>query len=255
MNIEERILKSIRTALMHAEFYDQFWHTDTFSHIGEFEEVRLQLFEIAMRKYASSGKKDILDLGCGTGWASQLISRYGSYTGIDFSSKGIAYAQQHFSQYGTFVLASNANIKLGLPLDKKYDVIFCSEVIEHVEDHQAFVEQLRLLMQPEGLCVLTTPNGYLYAEIKKRYSQQFQPIENWLTPHRARKIFISNNFRVLHHCGLLFRNIDYGFRGKFVSHEISRIAVKLGLRKIFEKILLFTSLYQGLIVKSLQSEE
>ena len=42
--------------------------------------------------------------------------------------------------------------------DKKYDLIYCSEVIEHVKDPISFTKSLKKILKPKGIIFLTTPD-------------------------------------------------------------------------------------------------
>ena len=42
--------------------------------------------------------------------------------------------------------------------NKKYDLIYCSEVIEHVKDHISFTISLKKILKPKGIIFLTTPD-------------------------------------------------------------------------------------------------
>ena len=46
--------------------------------------------------------------------------------------------------------------------DKTFDLIWCSEVIEHLEKPDFALSELRRVTKPGGLLVLTTPNSYAW---------------------------------------------------------------------------------------------
>jgi SAM-dependent methyltransferase len=46
--------------------------------------------------------------------------------------------------------------------DHSFDLIWCSEVIEHLEDPAFALAELRRVTKPGGLLVLTTPNSYAW---------------------------------------------------------------------------------------------
>ena len=91
-----------------------------------------------------------LDVGCREGIQSAwLASRGYAVTGIDKQPQcahGIAVDLDH-----------------GLPLpDATFDLVWCSEVIEHLRDPAATVAELRRVTRPGGLLVLTTPNSWFW---------------------------------------------------------------------------------------------
>ena len=52
--------------------------------------------------------------------------------------------------------------------DAEFDLVTCSEVIEHLENYRALVREARRVLRPGGLLVLTTPN-VLNAYSRLRY--------------------------------------------------------------------------------------
>ena len=58
-------------------------------------------------------------------------------------------------------LQVDANSKLPFA-DASFDLIWCSEVIEHLEDPAFALSELRRVTKPGGTLVLTTPNSYAW---------------------------------------------------------------------------------------------
>src|SRR3954469_5033062 len=46
--------------------------------------------------------------------------------------------------------------------DAAFDLVWCSEVIEHLEDPAFALNELRRVTKPGGLLLLTTPNSYAW---------------------------------------------------------------------------------------------
>jgi len=95
----------------------------------------------------------LLDFGCGNGGFLSIAKRagYASY-GIDFDDDAIdANKQQESDIYkGDIVTAKQ--------LDKKFDVITISHVIEHVYDPVYHLESFYELLSPGGFLYIETPN-------------------------------------------------------------------------------------------------
>ncbi len=102
--------------------------------------------------------KRVLDVGCGTGanLTAPLAQRFPetSFVGIDSDPASIAYANRESP-------AGNAQyfVEANFGDTETYDLVIASEVIEHVEDPDAFLNSLRGFLAPDGKLVLTLPNG------------------------------------------------------------------------------------------------
>jgi 2-polyprenyl-6-hydroxyphenyl methylase/3-demethylubiquinone-9 3-methyltransferase len=108
----------------------------------------------------------VLDIGCGGGLFAEEVARLGcQVTGIDPSARSIAVAQQHAEQMG---LTINYRVASGeqLPFDDDaFDMVYCCDVLEHVHDVNAVVD--------ESARVLKTGGMYLYDTINRTWFSKF----------------------------------------------------------------------------------
>ena len=104
--------------------------------------------------------KRALDVGCGAGLLCEPLARLGAQvTGVDAAEQNIAAANSHAAGAGLPIDYRHGELgSLGLG---HFDLVTSMEVIEHVEDKQAFVAQLAAHLAPDGLMVLSTPNRTL----------------------------------------------------------------------------------------------
>jgi len=52
-----------------------------------------------------------------------------------------------------------ADVEKGLPFKKnEFDFVFCGEIIEHIMDIDFFISNLKKVLKPNGVLVITTPN-------------------------------------------------------------------------------------------------
>jgi len=101
----------------------------------------------------------VLDIGCGTG--TQLTRPLArafpdiQFVGIDPDEVSIRYAQSQ---------PSLPNLRFGgtslLDSHPRADLIIASEVVEHVENPDQFLADLRKRLPENGRLVITVPNGY-----------------------------------------------------------------------------------------------
>ena len=134
---QARALKSERAA-------QRFWH-----------EAKFRLIE----RIALPAKHDrVLDAGCGSGTIANFLAMHASQViGMDSNPSAIEYTRTAYN-------APNLEFRLGqfedLRCDKRFDRIYCIEVIEHLYEKQA-ADVLSLfyeLTNPGGHLFLTTPN-------------------------------------------------------------------------------------------------
>jgi SAM-dependent methyltransferase len=103
----------------------------------------------------------ILDVGCGTGLnAERLAAKGHTITGIDLSPVAI----EKFTQKGFKGMVCDIERDAGVPLaSASFDLVFASEVIEHVSDTGTFLAEVSRLLRPGGTLILSTPNSAFWA--------------------------------------------------------------------------------------------
>jgi cyclopropane fatty-acyl-phospholipid synthase-like methyltransferase len=148
----------------------------------EEERIRWTHIEAAVAAFAEKRGTPlhILDFGCGSGWMSHLLARFGQVTGIDLSNDAVEKAKAHYP--GIDFVCVDASDDLGKVLNRKFDVVVSSEVLEHVMKQDEYIANLASLLSDGGKLVMTTPNGawkeHFYLGDRKAW---MQPYEFWLT--------------------------------------------------------------------------
>ncbi len=119
----------------------------------------------AAKKFIQSGN-DVLDLGCGLGRSGQYAysEDVKSFTSTDVNSEVLKYVPK----YG-----DNHHVVTGLDESKKYDVVLCMDVLEHVEHDVSFLKKIDSLSK--NTIVITTPN-FNYSKCRNRYHcREYRP--------------------------------------------------------------------------------
>jgi ubiquinone/menaquinone biosynthesis C-methylase UbiE len=129
----------------------------------------------------AAGKK-ILDLASGEGYGTALLAEVArEVTGVDISAEVVAHASAKYARDNLrYVQGAIAEV----PIEGKhlFDVITCFEAIEHTEQHEEVMREVKRLLKPEGLLLISTPNKVLCANknnpfhVKELYFEEFQAL-------------------------------------------------------------------------------
>lgn len=135
--------------------------SNNYHKLKNFKE-RYQFLTSKLKKLSKTNfKKDIqiLDYGCGEGIFSIDLSYYGSVTAVDGSKNMLELAKKRIK------LKKIKNIKLILSdlnnynSNKKFELIFCSSVMEYLENFSQHLDKLYNLLDDKGTLFLTLPNS------------------------------------------------------------------------------------------------
>jgi SAM-dependent methyltransferase len=94
----------------------------------------------------------ILDAGCGSGRNMVELARYGSVTGIELSEVAVAAARER--GVGEVVAGSLSELPFA---DDSFDMAVCLDVIEHLDDDRGALRELRRVIAPGGVLLVTVP--------------------------------------------------------------------------------------------------
>ncbi|MDP2897930.1 MAG: class I SAM-dependent methyltransferase [bacterium] len=101
--------------------------------------------------------KRVLDIGCGEGYGSAMLAQHAAHVvGTDSSEKVVAHATAKYGLSNIEFRCMPAE-KHAFP-DESFDVVVCLELIEHVHDYAAVMEEMHRLLKPGGILILSTPN-------------------------------------------------------------------------------------------------
>jgi 2-polyprenyl-3-methyl-5-hydroxy-6-metoxy-1,4-benzoquinol methylase len=108
-----------------------------------------------------TGSDAAVDIGCGTGFYSALISSMGfkKVTGVDIGQQSVDNAKRHFfsSVPGREIDYVQGDAQV-FRRDSEFDLVLCTEVIEHTDDPMAVIRNIRDMMKPSGIAIISMPN-------------------------------------------------------------------------------------------------
>ncbi len=112
----------------------------------------------------------VLDIGCGNGNIAIPIASLGyRVLGVDGDATSIAQATAQAKDLGV----SSAEFRRGWLDDiagERFDAIIASEVLEHQVKTDAFLAALKKLLRPNGILLLSVPNGTSFEESLRWFS-------------------------------------------------------------------------------------
>jgi ubiquinone/menaquinone biosynthesis C-methylase UbiE len=101
--------------------------------------------------------KIVLDVPCGMGWGTSLISGYKKCFGVDIDKGSIIEANKKYKSSNLFFKEGNLT---QIPFDDNFfDVLICLEGFEHITflEGQKFLLEAKRVLKKEGLLILSTP--------------------------------------------------------------------------------------------------
>ena len=105
------------------------------------------------KRYVPGGR--FLDVGCNGGFMVEAAREAGFEAfGVELDPFSIDYARRHYPRNTYFL----GRIEDFVRTTTRFDAVYCSEVIEHVPDLNAFVAAIAAVMKPEAVLYITTPD-------------------------------------------------------------------------------------------------
>lgn len=121
----------------------------------DMEHLSLRKFKVFEPLLKGNGHRRILDVGCGDGRLAALVKDFlgAEVYGADISKRGVTIAKS------LGIKAKVADIAKKIPFaDNFFDLVICTETIEHVADPDTLLKEIHRVLAPTGTLLLTTPN-------------------------------------------------------------------------------------------------
>jgi len=111
-------------------------------------------------RFIPGSPKTILDIGCASGWFISKISKKfpkAKCYGVDIYDKGIRYAKKIYPKI-EFKVADAHKIPYK---ENTFDLVICTEVLEHVDSPKSAMFEIKRVLKEEGLAVIELDSGNL----------------------------------------------------------------------------------------------
>jgi 2-polyprenyl-6-hydroxyphenyl methylase/3-demethylubiquinone-9 3-methyltransferase len=158
---------------------------------------------------------DVLDIGCGGGILAEPLARLGGrVAGIDAAAEAIDVARAHAAAAGLDIDYRQASVERLAGEGRRFDLVTCMEVVEHVADVPLFLKTVRDLVKPGGLVVFSTPNrtalSYATVIVGAEYVLRMIPrgTHDWtrfLTPDELRDAMAAAGLAITDVRGIVFK--------------------------------------------------
>ncbi|PYS43965.1 MAG: hypothetical protein DMG13_34605 [Acidobacteria bacterium] len=109
--------------------------------------------------------KRVLDLASGEGYGSKILAETASsVVGVDIDENAICHATQRYGREALqFIIGSITAVPISE--NHSFDVIVCFEAIEHIEEQEKLLGEVKRLLKPDGVFIVSTPNKVAYQDI------------------------------------------------------------------------------------------
>ncbi len=164
-------------------------------------------------------EKKILDIGCGGGLiASVLAEMNAKVTGIDENTENIKQAKDDAKKKLLKINYINNSLDTFFKKNKKkFDLILCLEVLEHVDDLENTLNKISKLMSKNSILILSTINrnikSLIFAKICGEYILNWIPIgthqfEKFIKPQEIDDLLKSKKMHLKEIVGMKFNPIQ-----------------------------------------------
>jgi GT2 family glycosyltransferase/SAM-dependent methyltransferase len=159
------------------------------------------LHRYAMARDLATGKI-VLDIACGEGYGSDMIAQVARRViGVDISHDAIEHAKRkYFRNNLDFRIGSCAEIPLG---DSSVDLVVSFETIEHHDQHESMISEIKRVLRPDGVIIISSPEKYEFS-VAPNYNNPFHIKE--LYRHEFEKLMVVN----FKHVAMFGQRVVYG---------------------------------------------
>jgi GT2 family glycosyltransferase/ubiquinone/menaquinone biosynthesis C-methylase UbiE len=175
--------------------------------------------------YASrlANDKVILDIASGEGYGSAILAAHASKViGVDISPEAIEHARGQYRR-------DNLEFRVGtcseIPLDDaSVDLIVSFETLEHHDQHDKMLAEMKRVLRPRGLLLLSSPDKLHYTvetrrlnpyHVKELYKSEFEAL---LSKHFKNTAYLAQ--RVLYGSGIFASQTPAELNSYVLSKEI-----------------------------------
>lgn len=155
---------------------------------GYYRPLDLRRLDLILAEIQDLPKQmgEVLDLGCGAGLMVKAITRKGyKVTGCDISKTLL----ERVDKEGLDFKLVYANAAKKLPFkDNSFDLVTCSEVLEHIPANEITIREIERVLKKNGMVIITVPNLFCYDSLEGRF-RLMTKIINLINLFRKKPLF------------------------------------------------------------------
>jgi ubiquinone/menaquinone biosynthesis C-methylase UbiE len=130
-------------------------------------------YNIVLKLIGDCKEKRLLDIGCGDGALTYLLSQKGGFTiGVDNSDEALEFAKEKTNEIRNIEFTKASAYCLPFE-DKYFDHVVLADVIEHLEEPQEMLKEIKRVYNGKGKIIITTPLRYTEEPLDKMHVQEF----------------------------------------------------------------------------------
>lgn len=211
---------------------------ESFSHhIPKIKNPFLKIIDKVLKK---ENKKNIVDIGCGTGFISNffafLYPKHNFYS-FDFST-AINYSKKFAKQNKILnVLYQKKNL-LTIKVKQKFDIVICQGVLHHIPNEKKAIKKIKNFVDKNGYLILSVyhPTGKILKNFYKisyqnkilEKDQESVPYEKCYSKNKILKNFkefeIIDQYPKNIYAHFLFRPIKHSQNGGLITYVFRKIS-------------------------------
>ena len=185
---------------------------------GRLKKAKKEI-KILQKHLGELSNKNLLDIGCSSGIMTDYYADFfQEVDALDIDQKAIEYALSNTKNKNiNFILSPLEELQV----EKRYDVMICSHIYEHVPDSSILFERIYDLLKSGGVCYFAAGNRYqIYENHYNLYFLSYLPkkLANFYL-----KITKKGNYYYENHLSLLKLN---KITKKFIKHDFTLEVIK-----------------------------
>lgn len=179
---------------------------------GVMYEVFTTRYQVArewLREYFGHNDVRVLDIACGSGYGTEILSSLGRAVGVDMDPDAVEYANTNYADKRTSFKIGNADDLDFLKSLGSFDAIVSLATVEHVADAYKYMGWIRRALRPGGASVVCFPSVVTM---------------DWAIPHHKRDISKKAASRLFERTGFKVKKDFFQNHKLDIRHLINEVS-------------------------------